>query len=780
MGKDKTKDGDATTSTKTNRDHSRDWEARDAVLAKTIAEAVARETQSIAEVFAREMAKAHAQYQEEIKENHATALLTTLKVTSGSDGFRVMDPFDWAMDKNVYQRLQLWSHKAKLTLEAMEGDSEKTKISYLHHWLNGEGISKIEGWKNSKILISQSDYDELADKTGKYSLDKTESYFTLCELTLTPRSNPLLAVEDLYLTKQDSMTSGEFHSHILKIVKRCQFPCQKAEERAIRDAIFMGMNSQRARDKEINLMNEEEKEVTVDFLMNHLAVEDGNTQHKFLSQINSNSSVNFAAYDRRQNRGKSNKPKHTSGKNGVQNKTRVQTSSSTIQPSRKAPGMEGKCMRCGKPEHQPGQKCAAKNAKCKDCHKIGHFYKICQSKKKTRRANLAQATPQTEQDTHIDENGVRQPNPPLVNMLKIVNHIGTTSGSQEKHLKFPNDVDPRGPYKDHLVVRVDTGADVNCMNEKTFKKLFPKVKLSVCPYEIQNFGNSITDISILGQFHTYLQFRGEKYLNTFIVTNANDCPNLLSHGANFRMGVLLPNYPEENVVKEENVPNFKFGTSASTSTGTSSNVFQILQNLWVKQYLENCSDSSESRTSHTSTTNMTCTTAQPTPLTTYGSAPANQNTGTVTHNTSMSQSLTSFRTTTPSKAMTGRTNTFRTTPNTRHQGPQDTSCNGLPQCCMRVHQPTSQVCKPGKSLALRKVKHPLNGKTSVSRFPLTKQDILSQYSGCFEGIGHFPGDPYKLHLKPDYKSARHAPRKVPVHLETAFKEEIDSLVKQGY
>ena len=392
-------------------------------------------------------------------------------------------------------------------------------------------------------------------------------------------------------------------------------------------------------------MNDEGKEVTVEFLMNHLAVEDGNTQHKFLSQINSSSSVNFAAYDHRQNRGKSNKPKHSSGRNGAQNKSRVQTSSSTAQPSRKSPSMEGKCMRCGKPEHQPGQKCAAKNAKCKDCHKIGHFYKVCQSKKKTRRANLAQATPQAEQDTHIDENGVRQPNPPMVNMLKIVNHIGTTSGSQEKHLKFPIDVNPRGPYKDHLVVRVDTGADVNCMNEKTFRRLFPKVKLSVCPYEIQNFGNSIADISILGQFHTYLQFRGEKYLNTFIVTNANDCPNLLSHGATFRMGVLLPNYLEENVVKGENVPNFKFGASAGTSTGTSSNVFQILQDLWLKQCQETNSDSSRSRVSQTSTTDTTCTTAQLTPLTTYGYAPANQNTGMATPNTSMSESSTSSRTT---------------------------------------------------------------------------------------------------------------------------------------
>ena len=127
------------------------------------------------------------------------------------------------------------------------------------------------------------------------------------------------------------------------------------------------------------------------------------------------------------------------------------------------------------------------------------------------------------------------------------------------------------------MVRVDTKADVNFMNEKTFNELFPEVELSVCPHEIQNFGNSIADISILGQFPNYLEFRGEKYLNTFIVTNANNCHNLLSCGATFRMGVLLPNYPEENIVKVENVPNFKVNTC--TLEGTSSNVFQILQDL---------------------------------------------------------------------------------------------------------------------------------------------------------------------------------------------------------
>ena len=238
-------------------------------------------------------------------------------------------------------------------------------------------------------------------------------------------------------------------------------------------------------------------------------------------------------------------------------------------------------------------------------------------------------------------------------------------------------------------------------------------------------------------------------------------PNLLSHGATFRMGVLLPNYLEENVMKSrgENVLNFKYSTSTGTSTGTSSNVFQILQDLRLKQYQENHPDSlqNESRTSHTSTHSTTGTLAQPT---TSFRTIARDTTGNTV------QPTTSFRTI--AKDMTGRMNTvqpttsFRTTTPTKAtteeqvnpvQVFQDTSCNTHLESCMHVHQPMSQVCKPGESLALRKVKHPLNGRTSVSRLPLTKQDILSQYSGCFEGIGCFPEDLYKFHLKPDYKPA---------------------------
>ena len=752
-----------------NHSRDRDQESRDASLAKIIAEAVAQqtkfiveavsrqkseETQALTDVFQRQMEETRAQYQELLKASCAQKLSSTLKVASGTNGFRVMDAFDWTNDKNIYQRWQLWSHKARLALDAMEGDNEKTKISYLHHWLDGKGIDKIKGWTNSKILIPQEEYDALEerDRKGRYSSDKIESYFSLVENILTPRSNPLLAVEELHLTKQGSMTSQEFHSQILEIVKRCRFPNQAAEDRAVRDAIFIGMNSQRTKDKAINFMNEEDgKEVTVEFLLNHLAVEDGNSQHRFLSQLDSSTSVNVVAYDRRQNKGKSNRSKNSNGREREQNKSRGHNSSSTVQTSRKPPGMEGKCMRCGRPEHEQGEKCAARHAKCKDCHKIGHFYKVCQSSKRTARANLAQITPQDIDDTHIDECGYVQTNPPAINMLKVINNKGTTSGTES--LKFPIDVNPRGTYKHHLEVSIDTGADVNCMNEKTFKKLFPEVDLSVCPHSIQNFGNSTADVYILGQFRVYLKFRGRKYLNTFIVTNANDCPNILSHGAIFRMGILVPNYPEENMV---NVRDMETGTS---------NVFQVLQDLRMQQYQGN----SEPRTHRPGTTATTTTTKQLKASETPKSyETASQKAGTATHTGSMSPIRTSFRTMPPPKPSAYRTiptpelNTAYSTRRPASRIHQPHSHSEL-ACCMHVHRQQSKTYRMEEPPAIEEVKHPHRDRTSVSRSPSTEQEVLSQFSGFSEEIEHFTRDPYTNHLRSCTQSTDYAFKGQEVH-----------------
>ena len=132
------------------------------------------------------MAKAHTQYQALLNERSTAVIPTSLKVTSGASGFKVMDPFDWTKDKAIYQRWQMRSEKARHALDAMEGDSEETKISYFHHWIDREGMGKIESWNNKRILISQVEYDRLDDKEDMYSSEKIESHFTLFESLLAP------------------------------------------------------------------------------------------------------------------------------------------------------------------------------------------------------------------------------------------------------------------------------------------------------------------------------------------------------------------------------------------------------------------------------------------------------------------------------------------------------------------------------------------------------------------------------------------------------------------
>ena len=84
---------------------------------------------------------------------------------------------------------------------------------------------------------------------------------------------------------------------------------------------------------------------------------------------------------------------------------------------------------------------------------------------------------------------------------------------------------------------------------------------------------------------------------------------------------------------------------------------------------------------------------------------------------------------------------------------------------MHVHQQQSQTCRPGELLALREVKHPHKGRTSVSRSPSTEQEVLSQFSGYSEEIGHFTRDLCKFHLKSDLQLTIHASQKQEIPLQ---------------
>ena len=109
-----------------------------------------------------------------------------------------------------------------------------------------------------------------------------------------------------------------------------------------------------------------------------------------------------------------------------------------------------------------------------------------------------------------------------------------------------------------VLLKADTGADINLMNRKTFNQLFGEAKevLKPTPIKMENYGN--TAVKVLGMFHAFLRWKDKVYRQLFYVTDCDRSPNLLSRDACYILGVLKPCYTVEKT------------TSKNTTTKTTS------------------------------------------------------------------------------------------------------------------------------------------------------------------------------------------------------------------
>ena len=97
-----------------------------------------------------------------------------------------------------------------------------------------------------------------------------------------------------------------------------------------------------------------------------------------------------------------------------------------------------------------------------------------------------------------------------------------------------------------VLLKADTGADVNLMNRKTFNQLFGQAKevLQLTPIRMENYGN--TAAKVLGRFHAFLRWKDRVYKQLFYITDCGRSPNLLSRDACYTLCVLKPCYTVEN------------------------------------------------------------------------------------------------------------------------------------------------------------------------------------------------------------------------------------------
>ena len=185
------------------------------------------------------------------------------------------------------------------------------------------------------------------------------------------------------------------------------------------------------------------------------------------------------------------------------------------------------CYRCGKGRHPKAQDCKAVDATCRGCGKKGHYKKVCLQGKHSAHSL---ETPQTtsagagaSEPLYFNDEGK-----PVYTYMVSVPHANN-------HLiKFPVALEPtalrrKGTNADSslstpsVLLKADTGADVNLMNRKTFNQLFDSKVLKPTPIKMENYGNST--VKVLGMFHVFLRWKDRVYRQLFYVTDCDRFQN---------------------------------------------------------------------------------------------------------------------------------------------------------------------------------------------------------------------------------------------------------------
>ena len=626
---------------------------------------------------------------------------------------------DWTRDNKIFDRYQIWKEKVELIFSsALEESSSKQKVSYLRYWMGEQGIPLVKKWTAlGKLDFSSSEEDDLS---SGYIL---QNYWNLLEAEFKPKGNKLLSVIELWTrSKQGSKTLNEWLTYVYNLVESCDYG--DSSGRIIRDVLIIGCNSDKAKDK---IVRQGEK-IKLQDVIEILQLEDS-TRQTLTEMTSTTQKIHYASYEKKKGTGK--KQKFQSNSNSSSSSSSGQKQDST--------GSQKLCYRCSKNYTKGHEKvCKALNAKCNACGVEGHFEIACkksgnfpkkssskfQKPGSTGRMNIASAVEEPAlQADFFDEKGILKEYKP-----KSMYVLSDTSDDKPIMIEFGCGLTPLS-FDRKLILQADTGADMNAINKKTFTELFPDVELEESTQILQNFDKRL--IKPIGSFRCFLRWKGHKYRVKFEVMGI-ETPNLLSRETTFLMGILkkclsvetAPNKPNDQIsslsVSGHSVPSTEAAPDAP-ETSTEADPLTPAEAPPVPL-----------------TEGVSCHSVPPTEAT-----PVASTEGVFCHSVPLTEDTAPL------------TSTDRSQMN----------CASIPNTADSSDSSTVRVVGSN------------NHSLSITDLPLTQDKVETTYADVFQGLGKFPGEPYKLRLKPDAVPAKHRPRRVPVHLQDAFHEEVERLVK---
>ena len=298
-----------------------------------------------------------------------------------------------------------------------------------------------------------------------------KNYWNLLKAEFKPKGNKLLSVIELWAqSKQASKTLNEWLTYVYNLVEMCNYDDSK--DRIIRDALIIGCNSEKAKDK---IVQQGEKIKLLE-VIEILQIEDS-TWYTLTEMNSTMQKIHYTSYDKKKSKGTRKKPKFQSNPDN--------SSSSSSEQKQDSTGPGKLCYRCKKPYTKGHENvCKAKNAKCDGCGTIGHYKIACkksgnfpqksssnpQNSNSTGRMNVAAAFEGTALNADFfDEKGLLKEYQP-----KQMNVLSGSSNDKPIMIEFGCGLTPLS-FDRKLILQADTGADANAINKKTFDELFPEV-----------------------------------------------------------------------------------------------------------------------------------------------------------------------------------------------------------------------------------------------------------------------------------------------------------------
>ena len=474
---------------------------------------------------------------------------------------------DWTLDNGIYNRYRVWKDKmTAFFLGPLSGVEEKNKVHYFTIFGGDWLIAKMKLWRSEGKLR-----DRDLDDDRKRNVHKLSTYWDLIEEAVKPTQNQLLAVVELKYLFQKEMTLDEFYERARELVEDAGYEGE-VFQRILRDTILGGLSDITLRDK---ITRKAKNDMTLEEVMRIARAEVSTRLAMQAMNIDNKPGVRYVTYDKKHKKTRS--PRKVS-----------QSSSQAAQQNGNSHGQQSKgdtCFRCGKGKHQQGQKCGAIDAICNQCGKKGHYARICQSKGNTGNTssdNSKGARPKhrahhvqvqevpAEKPAYYDETGA-----PVFQQFMVrlpSNSMNKGSSRTDLRIEFPIGMEPNNLDR-KVLLECDTGCDVNCINEVTYKKLFPQIPLKCDPSLLENYGSTI---EYIGTFTGFLRWKGKVWKQQFYVTKANQSPNLLCRPSCFTMEILKVNFnvqlPTQRMTHEvsSSRPTQQHNSNA-TSTGQAPN-----------------------------------------------------------------------------------------------------------------------------------------------------------------------------------------------------------------